>query len=551
MKVDIVGLESSLEIASSTGSDQSLKLSKQWLKNCNDSHDACRRRNSTVANILPTRLIEIGAEGPVVTLRLCLRKDVPINAVYFTLSHCWGKVSPKLVLLQSNEEHMLRGIDFLQLSKTFQDALWVVRQLGGQYIWIDSLCIVQDSKADWLRESARMCDVYSNSYCNICATAARNGNEGMFRDRNPLQVKQGWFRVDGKMICVGDQDAWEKEVNNGTLSSRAWVCQERLLSRRNLHFGSRQLFWECRQHSASETFSKGLPRKASSLHLKSQLPLLVDGSNNDQSNTSLETRAIWNLIVRMYMKCNLTYRADKLIAIGGLAATAHRTIGGRYLAGLWENHLPSGLLWATLDIPDPSKFAILGFETQEYIAPSWSWASLNAEIHFPLARRGTRDIEIYCQILEAHVDLTSDNLFGQLSGAYLKIKGELAPAHFYHKQVSLFSPNHESKSLSHFEKILYWDYEDMNALELTQSLYLLPVCKSTIQEDQWQIGGLLLVPTRKVDWEFRRGGMFSYSDDESHQHFESVCETFRKGFEDRKSSEWGRQEDGGFVLKML
>ncbi|TGO44041.1 hypothetical protein BCON_0629g00010 [Botryotinia convoluta] len=432
MKVDIVGLESYFEIASSTGSDQSLKLSKQWLKNCNDSHDACRRRNSTVGNILPTRLIEIGAGGLVLTLRLCLRKDVPINAVYFTLSHCWGKVSPKLVLLQSNEERMLRGIDFLQLSKTFQDALWVVRQLGGQYIWIDSLCIVQDSKADWLRESAKMCDVYSNSFCNICATAARNGNEGMFRDRNLLQVKQ-----------------------------------------------------------------------------------------------------------------------DKLVAIGGLAATAHRTIGGRYFAGLWENQLPSGLLWATLDISDPSKFAVLGSGTQECIAPSWSWASLNAEINFPLARRGTGDIEIYCQILEAHVDLTSDNLLGQISGAYIKVKGELAPAHVHHKQVSLFSQNHESKPLSPFEKILYWDYEDMSALELIDSLYLLPVCKSIIQEDQWQIGGLILVPTGKVDWELRRCGMFSYSDDESHRDLKSVCETFRKGFEDWKLSELGMQDDGEFVINML
>lgn len=192
---EILGLESYSVITPFTGSDQSLNISREWLGNCNNSHFACRRQVATDSNFIPTRLIDIGAEELVLTPRLCLKKNIPPNIEYFTLSHCWGKIRPQLLLLQSNIESMLHEIAFPQLSKTFQDALHVVRQLGGRYIWIDSLFIIQDSKADWLVESASMCDVYSNSHCNICATAARDGSEGMFRDRAPLQVQQGWFQI--------------------------------------------------------------------------------------------------------------------------------------------------------------------------------------------------------------------------------------------------------------------------------------------------------------------------------------------------------------------
>ncbi|TGO54289.1 hypothetical protein BOTNAR_0272g00150 [Botryotinia narcissicola] len=165
---------------------------------------------------------------------------------------------------------MLRELNFPRLSNTFRDALWVVRRLGGRYIWIDSLFIVQDSETDWLVESA----------------TARNGSERMFSDREPLQVQQGWFQTasDEDNRCVVDELAWEKEVEDGILSSRAWVCQERLLSRRNLHFGSRQLYWECLEHEASETFPKGFPQRfVRSPGVKPQVKVLVNGIDKRQS----------------------------------------------------------------------------------------------------------------------------------------------------------------------------------------------------------------------------------------------------------------------------
>ncbi|KAF7960676.1 hypothetical protein EAE96_000350 [Botrytis aclada] len=328
---ELAGLDNFDSVASSTGSDGSLNLAKQWLQNCNESHVSCSRKTTTYPRFLPTRLIDIGIEESAITPRLRLRKEIPLNSVYFTLSHCWGKIMPKITLLQSNIEFMLREINFSQLSNNFQDALWVVRKLGGRYIWIDSLCIVQDSEIDWLVESASMCDVYSNSYCNICATAARDGSERMFRDREPLQAQQGWFQpASGEdNYCFIDEYAWEKEVEKGILSSRAWVCQERLLSRRNLHFGSRQLFWECLDHEASETFPKGIPRHfMGSSSVKSDVKVLVNGIDKCQSDVSFHGGQTWEEIVMLYMKGDLTFKTDRLVAIGGMASAASKNIGG-------------------------------------------------------------------------------------------------------------------------------------------------------------------------------------------------------------------------------
>ncbi|TGO63510.1 hypothetical protein BELL_1074g00020 [Botrytis elliptica] len=560
----LAGLESFVSVASSTGSDQSLNLSKQWLQNCNGSHVSCSSKNTAYPRFLPTRLIDVRMEESAITPRLCLRKDVPINSVYFTLSHCWGKVMPKITLLQSNIEFMLREINFSQLSNTFQDALWVVRKLGGRYIWIDSLCIVQDSETDWLVESASMCDVYSNSYCNICATAARDGSERMFRDREPLQVQQGWFKTtsDEENHCVIDEDEWENEVENGKLSSRAWVCQERLLSRRNLHFGSRQLFWECLDHEASETFPRGFPEQViKSSGVKPQIKILVNGIDKCQSDMSFEGGQIWEKIVKLYMKSNLTFKTDRLVAIGGMANAAAQHIGGKYLAGVWEKHLISGILWKVVHYPsNGSKFSQAPLEKQEFTAPSWSWASFNAEIEFPFKACGSEGIEQFSQILETHLDLAIDNPFGKVYGGYIKLKGDITSASAnscgenlcggrFLNEFELFFGRDRKEWETNIAVHFVCDFEDMTGIELHE-IYLLPVCRFHYSYNNWGAKGLILFPTNRARWEFRRCGMFDYSFDDDHEAMMSVCRDFSRE-QEIESPEFGLQDDGQFIIKIF
>ncbi|KAF7939019.1 uncharacterized protein EAE98_001355 [Botrytis deweyae] len=559
----LAGLESFVSVASFTGSDESLNLSKQWLQNCNESHVSCSSKDTTYPRFLPTRLIDIGMEESAITPRLCLRKDVPINSVYLTLSHCWGKTMPKITLLQANIEFMLREINFSQLSNAFQDALWVVRKLGGRYIWIDSLCIVQDSETDWLVESASMCDVYSNSYCNICATAARDGSERMFRNREPLQVQQGWFKTAGdeENYCVIDEDEWENEVENGMLSSRAWVCQERLLSRRNLHFGSRQLFWECLDHEASETFSRGIPQQViEGRNVKSRVKVLVNCIDKCQSGMPFELGQIWEKIVKLYMKSNLTFKTDRLVAIGGMANAAAQHIRGKYLAGVWEKDLIYGILWNAREYPSIlSKFTEAPPEKQEYTAPSWSWASFNAEIEFPRRVHRNRRDERFPQILETHLDLAIDNPFGKVCGGYIKLKGDITSATCSRAGLSC-SPHYHSDFEICFGRDgkewknpgttrLVCDFEDMTEIE-RREIYLLPVYSFTLRYRDWKARGLILFPTNRARWEFRRCGIFEYGCNDDHEDFMSECRYFSRK-QRIESPEFGLQDDGKFIIKIF
>jgi hypothetical protein len=165
-----------------------------------------------------------------------------------------------LMLLKTNLAMMKSSMDFNELSLVFQDAIIVARHLGISYIWIDCLCIIQDSVEDWNRESAQMCGVYSGLFCDIAATACSNGTERIVSRHGtpkvPLKVQIGVDKYRGE-----EQMLWQDLVDDAPLCQRAWVCQERLLCSRNLHFGSNQLLWECDHHLLCETYPAEMPHQ--------------------------------------------------------------------------------------------------------------------------------------------------------------------------------------------------------------------------------------------------------------------------------------------------
>jgi len=150
-----------------------------------------------------------------------------------------------------------------ELPKTFREAISVVRHLGIEFIWIDSLSIIQDSKEDWAHEAALMHQVYTNAVLNIAADDAIDSTKGLFRNRHPemckpLEVNVAWTeRHQGTYFAVNNE-LWQNSMKASVLNTRAWVLQESLLSRRILHFGRFQLFWECNTGKACEVHPTGL-----------------------------------------------------------------------------------------------------------------------------------------------------------------------------------------------------------------------------------------------------------------------------------------------------
>ncbi|KAH6684035.1 heterokaryon incompatibility protein-domain-containing protein [Halenospora varia] len=135
------------------------------MNDCRRNHLMCHSRSSSLQ---PTRLVYVGSTfAP--QFRLCIDKNARLDENYVTLSHCWGGNVPKK-LLTENMASMIHSIEPTELSKTFREPITVTRELGFQYIWIDSLCIIQDDQHDWQRESILMCQIYTGGSCNICAT---------------------------------------------------------------------------------------------------------------------------------------------------------------------------------------------------------------------------------------------------------------------------------------------------------------------------------------------------------------------------------------------
>lgn len=161
-----------VECDSNLGSPTNLNLAREWLTECQKHHTRCSKGQICT----PTRLIDVRVEGIYELPRLVNLDGVP--AQYAALSHCWGG-NIKFKTLHSNIENMQKGMVWADMPLNFQDFIHITRGLGLNYLWIDSLCIIQDSISDWEYEAARMGDVYSNATITIAAAVAKNSAAGI------------------------------------------------------------------------------------------------------------------------------------------------------------------------------------------------------------------------------------------------------------------------------------------------------------------------------------------------------------------------------------
>lgn len=200
---------------------------------------------------MPTRLIEIGD-----FLRLVDSAALPTRR-YAALSHCWGKLedTEKFCASRNNIRLLEREINFDKLPPTFKDAVTVTRGLGIGYIWIDSICIIQDDEKDWQREASRMEQVFSDAYVTIGASSARSSLDGFLHPRVQRESVVLSTQDGGQIYICPFIDDFHKDVELGPLNQRGWVLQERALSRRMIHYTSSQMYWECGAGIRCETLA--------------------------------------------------------------------------------------------------------------------------------------------------------------------------------------------------------------------------------------------------------------------------------------------------------
>ncbi|KAH8595893.1 heterokaryon incompatibility protein-domain-containing protein, partial [Bisporella sp. PMI_857] len=324
---------------------------------------------------LPRRLIHISDDNE--NIRLCLTEDIDVSGArlqYATLTHCWGRIPMPILATRENLDEMLCRIPFESLTKTFQDAIKIARRLGFQYLWIDTLCILQGDVGDWMSEAVMMGSIYASCSLNIVASASPEGSIGCFFDRD-TELHRGL-----KVLAFTEEKSEQRTILNcmpnnlplyGSFTAkRAWCFQETFLAPRSLSFHRDQIYWQCRVFTANETFPQGLVHED---------PPLRSRTYRSRSREQLNSTFEWFKLVNMYSSGQLTYWKDKLIAMSGVARFLSKDFpldamddggssGQSYLAGLWKSDLASQLLWC-MSKPCPRQYP--------QSTPSWSWASVD------------------------------------------------------------------------------------------------------------------------------------------------------------------------------
>ncbi|KAK0640788.1 heterokaryon incompatibility protein-domain-containing protein [Cercophora newfieldiana] len=448
---------------------QQLEFAAQHLKKCVANH-ACA---PSIPQTMPTRLLQIQVVDGVYTVRLV--SDISPRP-YVTLSHCWGKSFPVGVTttLENLETRHSAGISWGILPQTFRDAVAMTERLGFDHLWIDALCIIQNSPEDWLAESSRMHDVYSCCALMLSATASPDSKTGMFRGSNmswrPWQalptlsppgvvwgdhgVRACHDVVHGIAVPAIAYRSLENLFHQRPLATRAWCYQEMRLARRVLHLSVDEALWDCSAGVVECQCGRMSPDKHPfGIHAwQRTLP------NSDCTKKDKET--LWMNTIYNYTERDLTFWTDRLPALSGLAKqflTASKTPEtdeeakrpfreislGTYLAGIWSASLPLGLCWYVPNIPGKR----LSAESGRYIAPSWSWASVSGNVNW-----NTHDpFRPAAEILDIQCELAGPDETGSVCGGEVCLRAKLIPLKLFYGDLEIPRANGLRYSYMHLQ----------------------------------------------------------------------------------------------------
>lgn len=396
-----------------------------------DLEHGCWNTKETPA--LPSRVLDIGRRDD----EICLLETGGKQAQYICLSHCWGGYHPIQTTAKTLSDH-ISSLAFATLPKTYQTSIAFARFFGIRYVWIDSLCIIQDDQDDWVRESSQMCEIYENAFLTIAATSSPNCTHDLFASPpHSVAIMTGassaglpyHVLASNSIDHPGFESSHEVIVRTWPLLDRAWVLQERLLSPRVLHISRPEIMWECREQTLCECGVMDFDNTTQQLFRGpyskvSHYKVLHEAYGDSLTRT-------WHDIVQWYSKLSITYHSDRLPALSGLAKQmAARRRGVQYLAGLWEDSLYLDLLWS-LDYRTRRENSSQSSRSKAVHTPSWSWAAINRAVMFPLSELNDRAMDkttgrlekVYPFSLAAKCELETSDITGMVRSGTLEITG--------------------------------------------------------------------------------------------------------------------------------
>jgi hypothetical protein len=482
-----------------TPSAATMDLITTWRQICHEEHSKCKRDTADVeSRVGPSRLLDLQTEDVVRLVAIEPPDGEPgfDFPKYAALSHCWG-FTHKPQLNKDTIDALMMGMPVQDLPTLYRDAVLLSRRLGIPYLWIDSLCIMQDAKEDWHHESTKMGDIYMN--CDICiAATAAESNDGSLLEVHSADWPQPL--VYGNLViqaCVKmketnmnmRQPGWcdrmrtlsQWAVDQAPLNQRAWVLQERTLAPRILHCTADEFVWECCVGMRSESHPvltaggsvvkdvwNEIYRAPQHLRDPSTFHLYIENRRR------LLHR--WSETIGIYSNAKITFAEDRLPACSAIAQQMEPILG-KYIAGLWERFLPSQLLWyhhPICRVPSREKHHM-----RKNRCPTWSWASLDCRASLPSyysrpmggfssaeQSRG-REIDfselILIQMLETEVSLGGKDTTGAVNGGQIRLAGRIFPVYQSAAFGYLLNPEPLSANLNDSYEPVKWYLDDKDA----------------------------------------------------------------------------------------
>lgn len=382
---------------------------KAWHENCSRNHPTCNKTLSQLQQVdadnaqLPKRCIQISGDSlESITIKLCETEGR--LGKYITLSHRWNDFTTEAKTLRENYDCRLgicthKPCNSPSFSPLITETASFAWQLGVRYLWIDSICIVQDDTQDWNQEALKMSDYYQNAWLTIAATAT-NSEGGLPKDvevkdlpqiaRLPYRNREGGHEGYFYLQCAG-KTALVKEytdhISESMLLRRGWVYQEWLLSRRILAMsGSCSGFFLQCQNGEPETVAGDvvmLGWREINNRLKNQTDKSFKSSMGMDFSTVETIFASWEGVIQAYSSLEMTkMNEDRLLALAGVAKEYYAALQARlrqdnglmeqdsqryaYACGHWAGNT-QGLLWEQ---------ATKGPRRRIQGIPTWSWASI-------------------------------------------------------------------------------------------------------------------------------------------------------------------------------
>lgn len=455
-------------------SEKSFSWARKCIAKCTRSHEYCYYQKE--GRYIPTRLINLRRVGDDYDLRLERHDSIPPGSPYVALSYCWGDFKPACMTTPGTLGQNMESIPWATVPRTFQDAVKFTLSIGIQYLWIDSICIIQKDQRDWQQEAGKMYAVYKNSFLTLAALSGPDSTYGLRTtsvkesSTTIAQLRAAHNNTSCTVYLRGlhylDSDCGDNHdrasMSYYSLLDRAWAYQERVIPPRMMFFTESEMIYQCLEDvkCECEDARQGMRPTEKLLLKKSQVYLTTssgssaspramaspdecDSTDRDRAydvstnstgtlgtKDSRASKIAWTWrseVVPEYSKFKISLSRDRLPALGAIAQQfSNVRPNDDYLAGLWSGSLLQDLLWTCSgswpanQAPQNHKEKLL----RPFNLPTWSWASLQSPIWY---HQLEYNVNPKATVVDARCSYVEGNMFGVLEHSRLVLRGRALP----------------------------------------------------------------------------------------------------------------------------